>query len=372
MFKGIRVIDFTQYLPGPYASLRLIDRGAEVIKVEPLTGDPARVFGQAVFSANNRNKKSIAINLKSDGGRKLAMDLIRHADVVLESFRPGVMKKLGLDYETCKKVNEKIIYVSISGFGQSGAWAQLASHDLNYLGLSGVLGQFRNEDGSPVHPSLQLADLIGGIVASEAVAGALYQREKSGCGAFVDLSLMDAVFSLLPTHVMNASLTGNSRGISELAGNIVNYHIYETKDGCHMTLSALEQKFWKNFCQAVERPEWIAAYPDRLSVHLPIYEEMKALFRSRTQAEWIQLGLEADACLFPVLGVQEAARSSYVRERGLVKEVEQKPFVSTFAAAELTPEVVSKIGEHTDDVLRSVLGLSDDDILALRNKGTIV
>ena len=372
MLEGIRVIDFTQYLPGPYATLRLIDCGAEVIKVEPLTGDPARAIGDAVFSANNRHKKSIAINLKESAGRLLALDLIRHADVVIESFRPGVMKRLGLDYDSVKAINENVIYVSLTGFGQVGEMAALGSHDLNYLGLSGVLSQFRDADGKPVHPTLTLADLIGGMACSEAVGAALYQREKTGQGTYIDLSILDAMFSIMTTHMMIAGVTGNGHGVPTLSGNFANYHIYETKDGRFISLSALEYKFWKNFCDAVAHPEWTETFPNGLFITDPVYQDMKQLFLTRTQDEWTKLGEEADCCLFPVLEAGEAASATYARERHLIQEVNQKPYVSTHFSSLISTQTMTDLGGHTQDILMKILGKSNEQIRQLRDQGVIL
>ncbi|MGV3487456.1 MAG: CaiB/BaiF CoA transferase family protein [Tuberibacillus sp.] len=372
MLEGIRVIDFTQYLPGPFATLRLADRGAEVIKVEPLAGDPARSMGSSVFSANNRNKKSIALNLKDTEGQSLALELIAHADVVVESFRPGVMKRLGLDYNSVSPVNEKIIYVSMTGFGQEGAMTALGSHDLNYLGLSGMLSQMTDTQAKPIHPSITLADLIGGLACSEAIASALYRREATGRGVFIDLSIMDAIFSMMTTHVMIAGTTGSGRGVPALTGNFVHYHIYETKDGRYMSLSALEYKFWNHFCMAVGHSEWLEAFPNNLSVGTPLYQEMKRLFLTRTQKEWTKLGEEADCCLFPILETDEAVSSQYIRERQLIQEIDGKPYVRTHHTSNIPPDGAMALGEHTQYILQKILNKSEKHIRKLRELGVII
>lgn len=378
VLEGVRVIDFTQYLPGPYATLRLADWGAEVIKVEPLKGDPARAFrltdDDAIFSANNRNKKSITLNLKDSVGQQLALELIQTADVVMESFRPGVMAKLGLEYEKVKAKNNRIIYLSLTGFGQKSEIAALGSHDLNYLAMSGVLDQWRGNVDEPIHPSLTLADLIGGMAASEAIAAALFQREKTGQGAYIDLAIADVIFSLMTNHVMISHLSEFEYGVPFLDGSLVNYHIYETKDHRYMSLSALEWKFWQNFCVAAERLEWVDAFPDKLSIHEPLFQDMKDLFLDRTQSEWTELGEKADCCLFPVLNVGEAASSTYVQERHLVENIGGKPYVLTHHGSVTRSDGNNSpfsLGANTNEILRDILRKSDEQIREWHEKGVI-
>ena len=184
MLTGVRIIDFTNYLPGPFASLRLAELGAEVIKVESLAGDPARTTGREkdsddpIFRANNRNKQSITLNLKNDQGRNIALRLIEKADVVIESFRPKVMGKLGLDYEAVVKIKPDIVYCSITGFGNDGEISSQGSHDLNYLAVSGVLAQLKDQYGKPIHPTTTLADYFGGFATSEKVLAALFPNTE--------------------------------------------------------------------------------------------------------------------------------------------------------------------------------------------------
>jgi alpha-methylacyl-CoA racemase len=266
LLNGVTIIDFSNYLPGPYASLRLAELGATIIKVEPLEGDPARNTGLekdgtgVVFLANNRYKKSVTLNLKTSIGRELALKLISKADVVLESFRPGVMRKLGLDYENAFKHNPAIIYCSISGYGEQGEISRLGSHDLNYMGLSGVLAQMKDSEGKPIHPSITFADYIGGMAASERILAALVSKGISGKGSNHCISLTDVMVSLMGTHVLIEKEKGFPYGVSILNGEIISYAIYETKDERFVTLGALEPKFWRNLCEAVNRLDWIPSH----------------------------------------------------------------------------------------------------------------
>ncbi|GEL76407.1 CaiB/BaiF CoA transferase family protein [Tenuibacillus multivorans] len=369
MLQGLRVIDFSQYLPGPFATLRLVDWGAEVIKVEPPQGDPARGMAkEALFAVNNRGKKSVAINLKEEKGQNLALDLIKKADVVVESFRPGVMNQFGLGYDHAKSVNEKIVYLSLTGFGQNSPYRDQGSHDSNYLAMSGMLSQLKDVSGRPIHPTNTLADLIGGIAASEAITAALFQREKTGNGTYIDLAMTDAIFNMMGNHVMLSLLAQINSGIPVLNGSSANYHIYKTKDERFMTLGALEYKFWKNFCEAVGRVDWLESYPDHLTDQ-NLFEEVEQLFLTKPQSEWTEIGEEHDCCLFPVLEIGEAVKSAYVKERDLIKN---NMFVQThYQSAQDGVISTAKLSEHTDEVLSKLLNKDPQEIQRLRTDGVI-
>jgi alpha-methylacyl-CoA racemase len=307
VLDGVTVIDFSHYLPGPFASLRLADLGAEVIKIEPKTGDMMRSLAEeCVFRANNASKKSIALNLKNEQDLQTAKQLIRKADVIIESFRPGVMRRLGLSYEDIRAINETVIYCSISGFGQQSKYSLLGSHDLNYMAMTGVLAQLKDQEGRPVHPTITLADLIGSIHAVEQIAAALYYRERTGKGMYIDLSLVDGLLSMMMNHFVIEHDTGRKNGIDVLAGTIVSYHLYETKDGRYVSLAALEKKFWENFCHAVEKPEWIPHHDSLASEENEIFQEIVRLFQTKTLQEWIEFSQTVDCCLAPVLEADEA------------------------------------------------------------------
>jgi alpha-methylacyl-CoA racemase len=307
VLDGVTVIDFSHYLPGPFASLRLADLGAEVIKIEPKTGDMMRSLAEeCVFRANNASKKSIALDLKNEQDLQTAKQLIQKADVIIESFRPGVMKRLGLSYEDVCAMNETVIYCSISGFGQQSKYSSFGSHDLNYMAITGMLAQLKDQEGRPVHPTITLADLIGSIHAVEQIVAALYHRERTGKGTYIDLSLVDGLLSMMANHFVIEHDTGRKNGIAELAGTIVSYHLYETKDGRYVSLAALEKKFWENFCLAVEKPEWIPHHYSPASGENPIFQEIVHLFQTKTLQEWIEFSQTVDCCLAPVLETDEA------------------------------------------------------------------
>ncbi|RNA70484.1 CaiB/BaiF CoA transferase family protein [Alteribacter keqinensis] len=359
MLKGIRVIDFSFYLPGPYATLRLGDLGAEVIKVEPPEGDPARNTGEKkngdglVFLANNRNKKSITLDLKTEEGQTAALLLIEEADVVIESFRPGVTSRLGIDYERAKEVNPGIVYCSISGYGQAGTASNLGSHDLNYMAVSGSLSQMKDKGGSPVHPTNTFADLFGGVTANERILAALVKKERTGEGEYVDLSLADSMVSLMTNHVIYEQETGRETGISLLDGELVCYSLYETKDGRYAALAALEKKFWTNFCDGVNRPDWISSHWSTTEESNTVFKEIQSLFAGKTLQEWTLFGLEHDCCLTPVLEPSEINKTPYFQGKNLVWDNED----GTRQAATF-PQHKSRIstrpplkGEHTRELL---------------------
>jgi alpha-methylacyl-CoA racemase len=324
MLKGVKVIDFTNYLPGPFATLRLADLGAEIIKVEPPDGDPARSTGISkqgsglVFLANNRRKKSIVLNLKEQEGIDIALKLIANADVVLESFRPGVMDKLGLGYEKVQRVNPDIVYCSISGYGQQGPHSKLGNHDINYMALSGILAQFKDQAGKPVHPSITVADYFGGYAANERILAGLVSRALTGKGSYHSISITDQLVSLLGNHVLVEKETGAGNGMAVLNGSIVSYALYETIDGRYMSIGALEPKFWDNFCRAHDREEWARAHFSKTDDSNPVYQELIALFKSKTFYEWIEFAQKVDCCMAPVLEIGELNTNPYFQEKELI------------------------------------------------------
>lgn len=364
MLTGIRVIDFSRHLPGPHATLRLADLGAEVIKIEPPEGDPVRLPKEHdgedgfVFRAQNRGKKSMVLNLKERHDQQVALKLIRSADVVVESFRPGVAKRLGIGYEDAVKINPGIIYCSITGYGQDGPMHHLGSHDLNYLALSGFLSQLKDREGRPVHPTHTIADLIGSIVASESILAALVQREKTRKGAYLDIAITDALISLMINHILIQSATGQPNGISILNNQVICYGLYETKDGRYMSLAALETKFWRNFCEAVNRPDWLTSQLTPPVEENTVYQELKKLFKERTFAQWCSFAQEVDCCLAPVLETGELKDHPYVQARQLIQQEKgllytlTRPRGHAFLKGDYP---YPKLGEHNEE-LKATLG----------------
>ncbi|HJQ67437.1 MAG TPA: CaiB/BaiF CoA-transferase family protein [Blastocatellia bacterium] len=386
VLEGIRVLDLSRMLPGPFASMMLGDLGAEVIKVEePRTGDPTRwspplIAGQSsAFLQVNRNKRSIAIDLKRTEGREIFLKLAERADVVLDQFRPGVVDRLGIGYDEVSRVNPRIVYCSLTGFGQDGPHRDRSGHDLNYLALSGVLGLTTDERGKPVIPGVQVADLAGGMIAAYGIIAALYARERTGRGQFVDVSMYDVMMAMLAVpaaqHFAGATLkVGDKYGLS---GAYPFYNIYETGDGKFMTLGALEPKFWENFCRKAGREDLIARQFDSGDGRRQLFEEVAAIFKSRTQSEWVELMRDADACCEPVLALDEAFEHAQARARQMVHEMEhpaagaikQLGFIPKLGD---TPARVGRaapaLGEQTDELLAEI-GVSQEERERLYRSG---
>lgn len=332
MLSGVKIIDFTRYFPGPFTTLRLLDWGAEVIKIEDPSGDPARIMDTTdgkegcIFRCNSRGKKSKIFDLKNELDREKVLELIRGADVVIESFRPGVPKRLGIDYETLKQINESLVYCSLSGYGQNTSISSLAGHDLNYMAYSGVLDQLTDAANRPIKPNIALADLVGGIVASEAILAGLVQRARTGAGCYLDVSLTESVMSLMGLHVAHHSVTGEEHGINDHG---IAYSIYETKDGRYVTIGAIEEKFWQNFCRAMDREDLLPGHRTKAEPNNPHYIEMVTLFKSRTFSEWTEFAAKIDCCMAPVLKTSELVSQQFVQERSFIEHKWGMNYVAT-------------------------------------------
>ena len=384
--EGIRVLDLSRMLPGPYCSMMLADLGAEVIKVEePKIGDPTRksppmIDGDsAPFNQVNRNKKSIAIDLKQAQGRNILLKLASTADCVLEQFRPGVVDRLGINYAAVAEVNPRIVYCSLTGFGQNGPHRERSGHDLNYLALSGVLGLTTDERGKPVIPGVQVADLAGGMIAAFAILAALLARERTGRGQYVDVSMFDVMLSMLPIPAAH-HFAGNTipvGGKYVLSGAYPFYNVYETGDGKFMTLGALEPKFWANFCRKIEREDLVSRQFDSAERRASLFEDVRAIFKSRAQSEWVELMRDADCCCEPVLSMSEAFEHAQTRAREMVREVKGsniKQLGFSYKMSDTPPRETCRaptLGEHTAELLAAA-GVSEEERTRLSEAGIIV
>ena len=385
---GIRVLDLSRMLPGPFASMMLGDLGAEVIKVEePRIGDPTRwsppAIGKqsAAFLQVNRNKKSIALDLKQSAARDIFLKLAETADVILEQFRPGVVDRLGIGYDAVKPVNPRVVYCALTGFGQTGPHRDRSGHDMNYLALAGVLGLTTDERGKPVIPGVQIADLAGGMVAAFAILAALMARERTGRGQYIDVSMFDVMLSMLAVPAAHhfAGKTIAVGGKYALTGAYPFYNVYETSDGKYMTLGAIEPKFWANFCKAVGREELIARQFDDGERRENLFAEVRAIFKARAQGEWIELMRDADCCCEPVLSMAEAFAHAQTAAREMVSHVttstgEQIAQLGPAYQLSDTPpqmrSVAPALGEHTDELLAAI-GISAPERERLHKAGVI-
>ncbi len=374
---GLRILDLTRLLPGPYATLVLGDLGADVVKVEePGIGDYCRssppFAGEVsgLFHLLNRNKRSIALDLKNPGGRDALLRLLGSYDVVVESFRPGVMDRLGLGFEALRARQPRVILCSISGYGQDGPYRLRAGHDVGYQALGGTLGADR--EGGPGTPFVQVADIGGG--AWPAVAGILaaaLERERTGAGRHVDISMAEGCLAFLSIEL--GRWAGEQGGQPMLGGRYPCYRVYRTADGGSVALGALEPKFWTAFCAAVGRPEWESRQWDAGD----FVREVEALFASRSRADWVaQLG-PLDVCLEPVLGERDlaahpvhAARGSFFPVDGLGTTVRHAATPVRMSGVDAPRRPPPALGEHTAAVLRDA-GFGAGEIAALESEGAI-
>jgi crotonobetainyl-CoA:carnitine CoA-transferase CaiB-like acyl-CoA transferase len=384
---GIRVLDLSRLLPGPYATQLLADAGAEIIKVEDTdSGDYARMTppytdaGEgAIFDAINRGKRSVALDLEQEAGREAFLDLAETADVVFEQFRPGVVDRLGVDYETVRERNEDIVYCSLSGYGQTGPYADRVGHDLNYVGMAGLLDLTReSDDHDPQIPGYQVGDLAGGLFAAFSMVGALLSRELGNTGGeYVDVAMTDVVASFSQSVAYEALTGDNPRpGETPLTGGMPWYDVYETKDGEYVTLAALEPKFWQRFCEAVGREDLAGKHMTQDPAELQaLREELDAAFAERTRDEWEDALGDVEAMVAPVQRLEETLDSDHAAARELVERGEgQSPRVAFPAQCSEEPErqggPTPGHGEHTDEVLADV-GYDEDERERLREDGAI-
>ena len=332
--RGLRILDLTRLLPGPLGTMLMADMGAEVIKIEnPASPDYVRMFpphlnGESVnYLAYNRSKKSVLLDYTTPEGRDTFLKLIDTADVLVEQFRPGHMARLGLDYDTIRTRNPRLIYVSVTGYGQTGPYAHLAGHDLNYLGMSGVLSLTGNPGETPTMPGVQLADIAGGAYGCVmATLAAVYARQQTTEGQHVDVSMTDCVMPLLA--VAQAIYAGSGkvpeRGQMPLSGGQPNYGVYRClteADGQHryVVLGTLEPKFWQKFCTLVNRPDWLKFILPQSPQELVEYtQQIQTLLAERTQAEWVALGTQHDLLITPVLTIDQLADDPQVQARQMI------------------------------------------------------
>lgn len=329
---GVRVLDLTRLLPGPLATQHLADQGAEVIKIEDTgAGDYARSMGAMAGDSSffyqivNRNKRSLRLDLKHPQGQEIFMRLVETADMLFEGFRPGVMEKLGLGYAAVASRNPRLVYCSISGYGQTGPYALRAGHDINYIGYAGVLDQIGVAGGAPAIPNLQIGDLLGGTMS--AVAGAmfaLFDAQRSGQGRQVDVAMTDAALAhaIFPLVEVLAHGRVQPRGEDMLTGGTPCYGVYETADGRHMAVGALEEKFWHLVCDTLERPDLKPFRLARGEQGAVARGELEALFRSRSQAEWVTIFDRVDCCVTPVLRLEESLVDPHIVARKMIIEVD--------------------------------------------------
>ena len=350
--SGIRVVDLSQFLPGPMLTVMMADQGAEVIKIEPAAGDPARTQGpfengHSIWFANlNRGKTSVVLDLKSADGKAALIDLIRTADVFVEGFRPGVMARLGFGWDAVRSLNPRIVYCSISAFGQHGALAQHPAHDMAVQALAGFLSVNDGDDGCPVVPGVAAADVAAGLTGLSAVLMALIGREQTGQGDYVDIAMFD---SLLPwsAHIAGSALAGGAapRSATQRSlGGAAFYNVYETADGRHIVLGGREPKFARSLLGALGRPDLIAlAEAEAGEAQAPLIAFLRKTFAARSRDEWDKFMADLDVAYAPVLDFAEALAQPHVAERDRVRGHQIAPAIH-FADDDWSPGLIPPLG----------------------------
>ncbi|GAW91848.1 CaiB/BaiF CoA transferase family protein [Calderihabitans maritimus] len=379
VLAGMKVLDLTRLLPGPYATLILADLGAEVLKVEDMgAGDYMRELGPKAgkesvwFHALNRNKKSIRIDLKQDKGREIFLQLVKEADVLIESFRPGVMNKLGLGFPELIKENPRLVYCSLSGYGQTGPHSRRPGHDINYISLAGVTGLTGPKEGPPVLPAVQVADLSSAMMAATGILAAYIRALQTGSGSYLDIGMMDCVLSWM-TLYLTQYLCGAGkprRGEEDLNGGPVCYNIYTTKDGAYVSMGNLETKFWEAFCQAAGRPDFL---PLQFKRDEESKQKVQEFFSQKTLEEIKSLFEQIDVCIEPVLEIDQVIEYPQVKARNSFAQVITKEGDRIISVGlplkfpELQPDPdrpAPPPGEHTREIL-SALGYDEEEIKQL-------
>ncbi|MEW6202425.1 MAG: CaiB/BaiF CoA-transferase family protein [bacterium] len=387
--EGLRILDLSRLLPGPFCTLLLADLGAEVVKVEdPVQGDymrwlpPYQGKEGAAFLSLNRNKKSIKLNLKSEKGKDIFLKLVEKYDVVLESFRPGVMEKLGLGYDVASARNQRIIYCSISGYGQDGVYRDKPGHDLNYIGYAGVLGLTGQVDGAPVIPGVQIADIGGGaLMAAVGILAAAAARERTGRGQWVDVAMLDGTIAWV-AHLAAVFFAGHpppTRGTHLLNGASPSYSVFETKDGRYITLANIEPKFWEELCRLLNREDLKNRLFDEGEDKGKLFAVMKEIFRTKTLDEWLKFFEGKDVCVGPAYDLNEVFVDPHILSREMLVEVEH-PSLGAIRQVGIplkfsrTPGEIRTpppgFGEHTEEILKEI-GIGDEEMAKLKEENVI-
>lgn len=368
--EGLRVLDLSRLLPGPYATLVLADLGATVDKLEePNGGDYIRAMGPGLFGALNRNKRSITLDLKSPAGAAALKRLVRNYDVLVETFRPGVMDKLGLGWDALRQENPRLVYCAISGYGQTGPDRLKAGHDLDYIARAGALAYGGEPGGRPAMPGAQMGDISGSLFGLIGLFAALYERQRTGQGRFVDISMTETAMAFIHMHLGARMLAGPEgkplqRGVEALNGGYACYGLYETRDSKWLAVGALEPKFFMGVCRVLERPDLVENAYDTSGGSARVRAELEQIFKTKTRAEWLEAFAAADVCVEPVNEGDEVLADPQLKARGMFVGDQLRTPVNL---GPLPTRAPPELGQHTDEVLREA-GFSADEIAAMLPK----
>ena len=383
----IRVLDLSRLAPGPFCTMMLGDLGADILLIEPPPDSragkaPGSGLSGDAYNALGRNKRSIILNLRDDDAREVFYKLVETADVVLEGFRPGVVQRLGVDYETLRQKNPRLVYCSLSGYGQTGPYAGLVGHDINYISIGGALGMIGWPGQPPAIPMNIIADFAaGGMHAAYAILAALHARERTGRGQHVDIAMSDGVLYLLAMAVSGYYASGGrapEAGATMLNGSIPAYNVYQCSDGGWISIGSLESHFWANLCRVMGREDFIPYQFDsekREEIAAYFHEQ----FKSKTRDEWFDVLRETDICVAPVYDLGEALNDPHNLAREMVVEVEHPEAgrVKQVGIGTKLSETPGSVrvpapapGQHTDDVL-AALGYDAEAVASLREAGSV-
>ena len=394
---GIKVLDLSRMLPGPYCTMILGDMGAEIIHVvdpnyaysnPPPFHQKGRFRESAFNSVLLRNKKSITLNLKKEKAREIFYELVKRADIILETFRPKVTNKLKIDYDTLSSINPSIIYCSLTGYGQDGPYEQLAGHDLNYISICGILDLNKdrrietqpNRERKPIVPGIQAADIGGGLVSAIGILSAIIERAKNSerKGQYIDISMLDCVFSFMP---MSAAyhFSQNLATLSLIQGDFPFYSVYKTKDNKYLSIGVIEIKFWNNLCEGLGLSDLkLKQFPQGLEKE-EVFEKIQEKFLTKTQEEWLEHFKNFDTCIMPVKNFAEACNDSQIIARNMVVELDHpklgkiKNIASPIKFSRTPLKIRSlppKVGQHTKEILKT-LNYSDEEIRKFKINGVI-
>jgi crotonobetainyl-CoA:carnitine CoA-transferase CaiB-like acyl-CoA transferase len=387
---GIKILDMSRLAPGPHCSMLLSDFGADVTLVEAVPGASAKLGGEnrggeaaeraAAYNALGRGKKSIALNLKEDAAREIFYRLVKDADVVMEGFRPGVVKRLGVDYETLSKINPRIICCSLSGFGQTGPYSNLVGHDINYISIGGALGVIGRPGTPPAIPVNVVADFAGGgLTAALAICLAIIARERTGRGQDIDIGMSDGVLSLMTSAFSGFFSNGRPirPGESMLNGAVPWYNTYQCSDGRWFSIGSIEPHFFEALCRVLGTEEFLGRQHES-AVHPEMQAKWTAIFKTKTADEWMEITSKYDICAAPVLEMENVVTNPHNLARGMVVEVDSP--VGKVKQIGIGPKLSDTpgrvrgtaplIGQHTTDVLKG-LGYDEQAIAKLRESGTV-
>lgn len=374
--QGVRVLDLTRLLPGPVCTLHLADLGADVIKIEDTgAGDYA---APALRALVHRNKRAMCLDLKKPQGVDVLHRLVRTADVLVESFRPGVTGKLGADYETLARINPKLVYCSITGYGQTGPYRNEPGHDLNYCALAGASDQIGRPGDPPAMSNVPIADLLGGSLTSLAgLLAALFDAGRTGLGRHVDIAMADSMLAHTLVPMVTLATHGHTRpaGTDKLSGGLPCYAIYRTQDGRQLAVGALERKFWDRFCDLIARPDLKDSHrPATQADTDAVHAEVAALVASRPLSHWVDLFRDGECCVSPVLRLEEALDNPQFNARGMVVSTQgQRQFGCPIKMSGYQFQVRNPAparGEHTSDILAEA-GYDAASRAALRAEGVV-